>query len=92
MSILPGSRYANAPVITVPGTGNPRRVITVSPQQAPYSFRYQSYQMRAADTVQSLAAAFYGDPGQWWVIADANPQIAFFSGLEPGTIIRIPVS
>lgn len=92
MSILAGSRYANAAVVTVNVGSQPRQVIQINPQQTPYSFNYQSYMMTEADTVQSLAYAYYGDPGQWWQIADANPQTDFWGPIEPGTIIRIPVA
>lgn len=92
--ILPGSRYIQAPVITLTANGRPRRVIQVSPQQSPYSFPYVSYQVKQGDTAQSLAAAFLGDPGQWWQIADANPEYPLYddkSAPQPGAIIRIPV-
>jgi len=90
MSILSGSRYANSAVATLQVNGKPRQVILISPQQAPYSFGYQSYQVTEADTVQSLASAFFGDPTQWWQIADANPEIEWWGPIPPGTIIRIP--
>lgn len=92
MTILAGSRYASAPVATLSVSGQPRQVILISPQQSPYSFGYVSYQVTEADTVQSLAAAFLGDPAQWWQIADANPETAWWGPLEPGTIIRIPAA
>lgn len=92
MSILSGSRYANAAIATLQVSGQPRRVIMISPQQAPYSFGYTSYQVTEADTVQSLAYAFLGDSSQWWQIADANPEIEWWGPLPPGTIIRIPAT
>ena len=91
--LLPGSRYSQAPVTTVQVNGKPRKVIEISPQQSPYSFSYVSYQVKQGDTVQSLAAAFLGDPAQWWQIADANPEYPLYddrSVPQPGTIIRIP--
>lgn len=90
MSIHAGSRYAQAAVATLAVNGRPRQVILVNPQQVPYSFGYRSYQVTAADTVQSLAAAILGDPGQWWQIADMNPEISWWGPVEPGTIIRVP--
>lgn len=92
MTILTGSRYASAAVLTVQAGSQPRQVIQISPQQSPYSFDYTSYQMTAADTVQSLAYAWYGDPTQWWRIADGNPEIDFWGPVAPGTIIRIPAA
>jgi nucleoid-associated protein YgaU len=92
MSILAGSRYQDAQVITVQAGGQARRVIQVSPQQAPYSFTYRSHMITASDTLQSLAYAYYGDPAQWWQIADANPEQSWFGSIEPGTIIRVPVT
>jgi nucleoid-associated protein YgaU len=89
--ILTGSRYSHAKVLTVDVSGKPRRVVQISPQQAPYAFSYVAYQMKQADTLPLLAFAYYGDATQWWQIADANPQVTFWGVTVPGTIIRIPV-
>jgi nucleoid-associated protein YgaU len=48
------------------------------------------YTLRYGDTLESLAAKLYGDPGQWWRLADVNPHVAFPLDMYPGTEIRIP--
>ena len=48
------------------------------------------YTLKYSDTLESLAAKLYGDPGQWWRIADVNPQISFPLDMAPGVEIRVP--
>lgn len=50
----------------------------------------QKYTVRSGETLESIASKIYGDPTQFWRIADINPQIKFPIDLVPGTVIRIP--
>lgn len=50
----------------------------------------QKYTVSSGETLESIAAKIYGDPTQFWRIADINPQIKFPIDLAPGTVIRIP--
>lgn len=50
----------------------------------------QKYTVKLKDTVETIATSIYGDPRQWWRIADINPQIKFPLDLQPGMVIRIP--
>jgi nucleoid-associated protein YgaU len=50
----------------------------------------QKYTVMAGETLESIAAKIYGDPTQFWRIADLNPQIKFPIDLTPGEVIRIP--
>ena len=50
----------------------------------------QKYTVSAGETLESIASKIYGDPTQFWRIADINPQIKFPIDLVPGTVIRIP--
>jgi nucleoid-associated protein YgaU len=92
--ILPSSRYADSPVVTVvaPGTfgGGDISVIVPSMQQ-PFSFRYISHLVVAGERIDTLAAQYYGDPTMWWRVADANPSIMWYDDIMPGTILRVPV-
>ncbi|GAA3812822.1 peptidoglycan-binding protein [Sphaerisporangium flaviroseum] len=49
----------------------------------------KTWTVRRHDTVQSIAAEEYGDPGLWRHIARAN-GIANPRGLSPGTVLTIP--
>lgn len=51
----------------------------------------QSYEVRAGDTLQSIAASVYGDSSLWYVIADAN-GFAGDETLVAGTRLDIPSS
>jgi len=50
----------------------------------------QKYTVTSGETLESIAAKLYGDPTQFWRIADINPQIRFPIDLVPGMTIRIP--
>jgi len=54
------------------------------------TFRFTFHQAVAGETIDGLAATFYGDGRRWWVLADANPEILDWSELLPGTVIRVP--
>lgn len=49
----------------------------------------QVYTVKQSDTLSAVAAAFYGDPGQWRPIARAN-RISNPRLLVPGQVLRIP--
>ena len=54
----------------------------------------QQHVAQAGDTASSLAQRYYGDPGLWYVIADANSQGHVngpYAELATGTAIKIPV-
>lgn len=50
----------------------------------------QKYTVQGGETLESIAAKLYGDPTQFWRIADLNPQIKFPLDLASGMVIRIP--
>lgn len=52
--------------------------------------RVSRYVVVAGDTIENMAFRLFGDPSQWWRIADVNPQIAFPLDLVPGMEVRIP--
>lgn len=51
---------------------------------------YTTYTVRDGDTMELLAARAYGDPTQYWRIADMNPHIRFPDSLISGDVLRIP--
>ena len=52
---------------------------------------YILYTVRQGDTLESLAARYYGNTKRYWEIADLNPQIQFPIDIAMGDVIRIPV-
>ena len=62
--------------------------------------RYTSYgEMRGTfthvvkegDTLLTLALQYFKDPHKWWIIADFNQDVAFYSlDLQPRTVLKIP--
>lgn len=92
MPISANSRYANSLVVAVSDDGADVSVITPS-QAVAYSFTYISYMLTQYDRLDTLANNYYGDPTQWWRIAQANPDIQLdWTTIVPGTIVRIPTS
>jgi nucleoid-associated protein YgaU len=77
------SRYEYNPVVLDDGA------VTASRKTVP-NVSVFIYTLTYGDTLESLAAKLYGDPGQWWRLADVNPQIAFPLDIAPGTEIRVP--
>ena len=91
MSISANSRYAQSTVVALDKDGQAVNVIVPSQQWAT-TITYVSHMLTDLDRLDNLANQYYGDPTQWWQIANANPEIIDWSALTPGTIIRIPFS
>jgi nucleoid-associated protein YgaU len=91
MAADPLSRYAGLTALRVPGPGGratvalPARLAPVPPANA----IARRHLVVAGDTLESLAAAYYGSSDAWWRIADANPRASPF-GTAPGTMLVIP--
>lgn len=83
------SRYANSLLITEDIDGADTVYITPS-SPVSYTFSYNYYVTTGSDRIDNIAAAFLGDPAQWHLIGDVNPQIMNWFSVAPGTIIRIP--
>ena len=88
--IGPNSRYRTATVQAVVGPKTqPRQEMRVAfPTAKRISYTY--YRVEFGERIDNIAADFYGDAEQWWLIADANPEILDWFDLTPGDIIRIP--
>lgn len=91
MAIFQFSRYTDSVVVNVAVAGKTRKVIVPSPPR-PYVITFRSYLVTANDTLDDLAATFFGNATWWWKIADANPEIRDWTSLAVGTVIRIPVA
>lgn len=90
--IFQGSRYENVPVLNVvDDKGNSHPTVMIgTPPTVRGDFDYYTVQYR--DRLDSIAYKTWGNPNLWWVIADMNPDYAFYpSEIPVGTHIRIPV-
>ena len=85
------SRYADSTIVNVAVNGHTRKVIVPSPAQ-PYTITYRTYVFTESDTLDGLAAQYFGQATMWWKIADANPEVLDWFTILPGTTIRIPVT
>lgn len=51
----------------------------------------QTWLVQEGDTLSDLADRFYGDPGQWATLIDANPDtLGPYGLLEPGQLLVVP--
>ena len=82
MTISTSSRYTTA---VDERTGN---VIAV--RKSKESTAYDRYTARDGDSFESIAQLTFGDPQQYWRIADINPQVKYPNEIPIGTLIRIP--
>lgn len=86
--ISANSRYASSSLATQAGTG---KAYILPTQPITQTFQYSFYVVTGADRIDTIAAAFLGDPTQWFLIAQVNPELINFFNLAPGTMLRIPV-
>lgn len=91
MSISANSRYANNQVVAVDKDGQVVNVI-VPGQQTTQTFTFISHLLTDNDRLDNLANQYYGDPSQWWLISQANPEWIDWSQVPSGTPIRVPFS
>lgn len=89
--IFLNSRYAVSPVATLVFTDDVQvyRTVLRSPPALPPAL-FDSHFWTQTDRLDALATLYFGDPKMWWRIADLNPEILDFTGLDPGTMIRVP--
>ena len=51
---------------------------------------YETYEVQIADTYDSIALRYYGNPTFYWVITDFNRIHNPFEKPVPGSIIKVP--
>jgi nucleoid-associated protein YgaU len=88
--ISTNSRYKDSQVDKVNGPGGALIQAIIPSAQRGWVFNFTYHSIAAGDRPDLLATRFYGDPTQWWHIADANPEILDWVSVAPGTVIRVP--
>lgn len=82
----PFSRYRNLAVIEVDG----QRAVEQRPDRLPIVVDGAAeHVVTGGETLDMLAARYYGREALWWRIADANPVSCLFE-LAPGDRLVIP--
>lgn len=90
MSRDPSSRHQDLEryeVVLAPGA---EPVELYVPRVVPDARASQVHRVNAGDRLDLLAHRFFGDPFQYWRIADANPTLTPDDALDPGAVIAIP--
>lgn len=83
------SRYRDSTTVLVSSQRGTN--LTIVPSAArDWDFNFTYFLVDGQDRIDQLAQDVYGDPTQWWHIADANPEILDWTNVPLGTVIRIP--
>jgi nucleoid-associated protein YgaU len=90
MSQDPSSRHNDVPTYEVELVPGEEPVQLLEPRPIPSPPRSVVHTVRAADRMDLLANRYFGDPFQFWRIADANPALIPEDVLDPGAQISIP--
>lgn len=51
---------------------------------------YYEHTYVKGERLDQLSSKYYRTPRFWWMIPEANPQIADFTNIKEGTVLRIP--
>lgn len=91
--IFLNSRYARSDVTSVTqNDGTVHRTVMRTPPVRTGNVTVEDYLWVENDRIDLLASKFYGDPGLWWLIMDANPGIPDALSIKPGAVIKVPRS
>jgi nucleoid-associated protein YgaU len=87
-----GTAAASKPVTNRPAALSPKNITAlVPPKPAPAQPAVQTYVVQTRDTLSSIAAKLYNDPGKWKTIYDANRNtLSSPQSVRPGQILIIP--
>jgi nucleoid-associated protein YgaU len=71
-----GSRYQNVKEYAA-GDGSAGLVTVKRNRETPPTPGVFSYRVQEGDRLDLIANKFYRNPGKWWLIADANPDVMY---------------
>ena len=90
MSADPSSRHQDLPDYEVRLAPNAAPIVLYQPREIPEPPPSVVHTVAASDRTDLLAQRYFGDPLQFWRIADANPALTPEDVLDPGAQIAIP--
>ena len=92
MTIYIGSRYEKATIdfIAPDASLEAAPVVFYSFPGPTSTYTYSEYLWKTGDRLEAVAAKYYGYPELWWLIAQANPQVADHVFIPAGTVLRVP--
>jgi nucleoid-associated protein YgaU len=64
--------------------------IVIAVRKSTSFVQYSTYTARDGDSFINIATKLFGDPSQYWRVADINPQLKFPDLIPAGETIRIP--
>jgi len=64
--------------------------IAIAVRKSTSFVQYSTYTARDGDSFINIATKLFGDPSQYWRVADINPQLKFPDLIPAGETIRIP--
>ena len=90
MSNDPSSRHDKASTYQVVLAAGDRPIELLEPRAIPMPPASGVHTVGPTDRLDLLAHRYFGDPFQFWRIADANPALTPEDVLDPGAQIAIP--
>lgn len=63
---------------------------TISVRKTEKTVLFERYTSRQDDSFDVIAQKLFGNPQEYWRIADLNPQVKFPDVIDVGTVLRIP--
>ena len=91
MSIFQGSRYEYSVIdfVAVEEDTDANAIVFYEFENiGVISYREHTY--KQGERIDNIAVEYYQNPNLWWVILNANPEIADPTNIPIGTTIRIP--
>lgn len=85
------SRYRNLVPVELPGPTGPVTSLPIRRALPRSTGETVPHVVTGLDTIESIAARYYGRSDAWWHVADANPA-RFPLDLNPGEQLRLPQS
>ena len=92
MTVFQSSRYNGVPQAAIEAAdGTTRKFIVPTPLNIAPISGYTKHTVRDGDRLDWLATKYLHSPSMWWVIAAVNPGVFMPEGLQPGSVLLIPV-